>query len=133
MTPAEVIARTLYAENRNHGLAGIRIVADSIWNRARKRDDKSVLWVSTLTSVCLEHRQYSCWNSGKLWAMPIPGSGSDRVAWDQCWLVASDMLSGRYRPDGRHTHYCNVECSPAWEKGMEKTGEACGMKMFVEA
>ena len=64
--------------------------------------------------------------------MPIPATGPDAIAWGQCLSIATDMVRGTYRPDGQHTHYCNVDCFPAWAPSMEFLGERCGMKTYRE-
>lgn len=54
----QIAARTVRAEARGEPEAGQRAVAHVIVNRLR-----SNRWSSTLASVCVWDRQFSCWNN----------------------------------------------------------------------
>ncbi|MGE3779404.1 MAG: cell wall hydrolase [Pirellulaceae bacterium] len=55
----DVIARTIWAEARGEGRAGMEAVACVIRNRA----NHPRWWGSDYSSVCLKPNQFSCWNA----------------------------------------------------------------------
>jgi N-acetylmuramoyl-L-alanine amidase len=59
MSPAEVLARTIWGEARGDGAEGMTAVANVVMNRAR--DPR--WWGRTVSEVCLKKWQFSCWNA----------------------------------------------------------------------
>jgi hypothetical protein len=126
MTPTEVIARTIYFEDARHP----ETPADSIWNRASRRavsyDFRSAQATykraSALVNVVMDAKQYSCWNSGKLWTRPIPGDAASRRAWARALELADSMVMGVYQPTSRTTHYAVIGINPRWARGMKPLG-----------
>jgi len=55
----EVLAKTLYGENRGGGEEGMHSVANVIVNRSKNPS----WWGDDIRSVCLKPAQFSCWNS----------------------------------------------------------------------
>jgi len=101
----QVLLKTLYYEAAGEGAKGVRLVASVIYNRASGRDFKS---------VCLEPKQFSCWNGGEP-KEPVKSS----KAYDICKRVADEMLSGRFRPEVLATHYHATYVKPAWAGRMQ--------------
>ncbi len=56
--PAEVVALTVYGESRGEPVEGQIAVANVIYNRFRDNPTK----YKTIFDVCLEPKQFSCWN-----------------------------------------------------------------------
>lgn len=56
----EVMAKTLWAESRGEGKAGMEAVACVILNRCRDPQDR---WPDMPAEVCKQRLQFSCWNS----------------------------------------------------------------------
>lgn len=147
MHPKELIARTLWQENRNHNDDGLRLVAESIWNRAERRHKRTPIdtmrWddrAAALVAECLrkepgqKHFAYSAWDDFKLWTRPIPKDGPDQVMWQKALVLANDLIMGTFKPSSSLTNYCNIDCNPWWEKSpkMIPLGERAGMKTFRE-
>lgn len=53
----DILARTLWGEARGEGKTGMEAVASVILNRR-----KDTRWPNTIAEVCLQPRQFSCWN-----------------------------------------------------------------------
>lgn len=60
LNPTDVIARTIWAEARNQGTAGMAAVACVIKNR----QDNPSWWGRSWISVCQKPFQFSAWNPG---------------------------------------------------------------------
>ena len=110
---AGVIADTLYLEARGEGEEGIKAVATVIYNRAIAKH-------KSYKQICLQPKQFSCWNSGKI--KINPKTKVDKKAYEFCKEVEKQMLSNKFKPMGNWTHYYNSKlCSPKWAKGAKKT------------
>lgn len=57
--PEEVLARTIFGENRDHGFEGMQSVANVVMNRIASG---ITWWGHDVLSVCLEPEQFSVWN-----------------------------------------------------------------------
>lgn len=108
MTPLMIIALTLYSEAGGEPISNKMAVGSVIWNRAGGDVEK-------LEAVCLKPRQFSCWNAG---TPKTPGK-RDR-AWADCIGIASAMLSGKFAPVTRATHYHDTSIKPPyWARDMK--------------
>jgi len=123
LSPEEVIARTLFFEDTRHP----HTPADSIWNRASRRArfdfrnaSETYKRVSALINETLDRKQYSCWNSGKLWKIPIPKDAASKAAWNRAMKIAHEMVMGCYVPTSETTHYAVVGVNPYWAASMRK-------------
>ncbi len=63
LSDVQVLACTLYGEARSEPLEGIIAVACVIRNRAQ---DTKGRWGKSIRDVCLQPKQFSCWNDGPL-------------------------------------------------------------------
>lgn len=110
---AGVIADTLYLEARGEGEKGIKAVATVIYNRA-------IVKHKSYKQICLQPKQFSCWNSGKV--KITPKTKADKKAYEFCRELEEQMLSNKFKPMGNWTHYYNPKlCSPKWARGVKKT------------
>lgn len=100
----QVVALTLLAEARGEGLRGMEAVAMVIKQRMANRS-------KTAKQVCLEPKQFSCWN------------GKDIRDLDHLWKssAASDAVDivrrfAELDPAviGYADHYCTVNIEPFW-------------------
>lgn len=100
LSDVQVISRTLYAEAGGEGERGIVAVAGVISNRSK-------LQRKSLRAVCLQRKQFSCWNGGTI---PRPKMNK---TYAQC-IVLAQRLTKQPQPS-RFTHYyAHRVCNPRW-------------------
>ncbi len=106
------LARTIYGEAGQETTTGKQAVACVIMNRVR-----SPRWPNSVSAVCRQPWQFSCWNSNDPMRARIenrlPGSSS---AFDECVRVAKQAARGQLSDiTGGATHYyANYIKEPAW-------------------
>ena len=104
------LARTLYGEARGEGAAGLAAVAWVVRNRlarpgwwSRERGDG--IPDDTIEAVCLDPKQFSCWNGAA-------GAKLRQRSLAQCGRagqIAEDVLQGRREdPTNGATHYHTI-------------------------
>lgn len=124
MTDEIIIAATLFAEAGGEPWAGKIMVAEVMLNRAKGR---------TLRQVCLEPRQFSCWNDRRSMLRNIPAM-QKTAAWADCLRLARTIMQPGYKVTSSATHYANLKlCSPQWVKGMVLVGAVGAHTFFREA
>ena len=109
VTSTEIVAATLCAEARGEGARGMRAVLEVIDRRAVDRH-------LTAAQVCLQRKQFSCWNGDRremfrrMKACPEFASA----------LRMSREASARKRPQLTKgaTHYCAIASRPEWSIGL---------------
>lgn len=123
----EVLARTIYGEARSESVKGREAVATVILNRKKDRR-----WPNSVKSVCLQDKQFSCWNANdpnRDWAL-----SADR--WDRAYMdcieIAESALSGQIdgNLDGAN-HYHTDGVTPYWSKSMNQVASIGAHKFFV--
>lgn len=119
MSQTLVVALTLFYECGNQPWEGKVLVLDTIVNRSRKMN-------MTLKQVCLQPRQYSCWNGRKTQRKLVRSTATvatyNSVSWRECMLLAKMAGSDAYMPTTGATHYFNphiVKPAPIWIKRMK--------------
>jgi spore germination cell wall hydrolase CwlJ-like protein len=108
-----ILARTIFGEAAGEPVEGIEAVAEVVVNRsASGRYPKSV------SSVCLQPYQFSCWNATdpnrtKILSLS-PGNGNR--AFDVCFDVAGRALSGtiHHFTDGVLHYHADYISKPSW-------------------
>lgn len=119
----DVLARTIYGEARNQGLAGMLAVAQVVLNRVDadlRGDGKPDWWGEGIIAVCKKPRQFSTWNPGDPNRMVIESvSARQFPLFAQALAVAEMATSGLAMPlVGRATHYYAVNIAvPDWARG----------------
>lgn len=119
----DTLARTLWAEARGEGAAGMEAVAAVILNRLGRpgwwsRNPGDGIADDTIAAVCRDPWQFSCWNAAdpnraKLLAVG-PGDPAFAVAWD----IAERACGGRLAdPTGGADHYHVAGLTPHWAAG----------------
>ena len=109
-TPSDIVAATLILEAGGEYASGsMEAVHEVIINRSLKRS-------LTPWDVCLEYKQFSCWNTmdlarGIAIAQRHPRWRSAKV------IVASDVTNHTLGADHYHANYCE----PYWAKHMTVT------------
>lgn len=97
---------TLYHEARGESYAGKLAVATVIYNRSHERN-------LTLSQVCKQPWQFSCWNSSRT------PTRVKSIVWNQCEQIAKSMIDGVFKPLDSWNHYYNPSlCTPSWGEKM---------------
>lgn len=95
MSPKEIVALTILGEARGEGIAGQVAVACVIRNRFHHSPGK----YNTMADVCLENRQFSCWNDSdpnKLFLFGVAdrmllGKANDPLIMQSLWIAEGVM------------------------------------------
>lgn len=128
MTPAMVVALTIWAEARGETPAGREAVASVIMWRAR--DMRRVKTVSgrdeRLTAVCREPKQFSCWNDGALERLTPTGE-----SWEHAQALAAAMVAGTFRSTITATHYHADYVRPSWAARLKLVRQIGHHKFYV--
>jgi len=123
MNDLDTMARTIWAEARGEGVAGMEAVAAVIINRVKAdlgNDGKPDWWGEGVAGVCRKPWQFSCWNAhdpnrDKLLTV------TDRDPWFRHALeIARRAIAGELPdPTGGATHYLVDRLADVteWAKG----------------
>jgi uncharacterized protein (TIGR02594 family) len=107
-----ILARTLFGEASNQSTKGIEAVANVVSNRVKDRR-----WPDTISKVCLQNKQFSCWNRNdpnfRRIRDKVPGSSSD---FDKCFAIARRAVAAGFpdHVDGATHYYANYISTPSW-------------------
>lgn len=114
-TPADVLARTLWAEARSEGVAGMEAVASVILTRAAHPG----WWGHDVMGVCLAPQQFSCWNASDPQHDAIRSVTAADPLFREAQAVAAAALAGTLvdRTHGADSYANLADCHPAWAKG----------------
>ena len=125
MKPEHVLALTIFGEARGETLFGKIGVAHVVNNRCK---DKR--WPDTIQGVCIQPKQFSCWNESDpnfqlLLRKSKQGINYDPdLAWRECVWVAGGVIFGYLRDNtSGANHYHTKDVKPFWENQMTKVGE----------
>lgn len=107
--------RTVYGEARGTPDDCKTHVALSILNRAKTIHSP---YGSSVTSVCLQHKQYSCWNSkDPNYHIIQTVSELDPIA-AKCKAICEAVLEEQVSDVTKgSTHYCTLKLDPYWAVG----------------
>ena len=112
MTEQEYLARTIWAEARGEGVAGMTAVACV----GRNRVLHPRWWGSSYYTVCVRPAQFSCWNSRDPNYRQMLNVTSSDPQYAQALLIAGEVVAGR-QPDvtmGADSYADLADCDPAW-------------------
>lgn len=119
LTDAQVAAITVILESDGEPLAGQIAVIQCIVGRMRDRR-----WPDTLRGVCLQPKQFSCWNEGTdirqrglLIAEGVVGRSEGREVAQLRDLVERDLAGQLPVLAGRAVHYHRIDLLPRWSRG----------------
>ena len=130
-----IVAKTLYDEDRSEGPEGLRRIMTVIWNRAGGNVEK-------MADECLRESQFSGWNdiSGKTpmeYSLHFPKAAMsnpkspDGKAWKLCLRLANDAINGDFVPDpqiGNRNIYSQKKDN---QKAKDTWGKLCDLKIGV--
>jgi len=117
LSDVEVMARTIYAEDRSGGTAGMSAVAAVIMNRV-----KSGRYPGKVKAVCLQNKQFSCWNNQNPNASTALAVQRGNAIFDRALSIAASAVTGLYDdPTGGATLYYSPRAMvpayslPSWD------------------
>jgi spore germination cell wall hydrolase CwlJ-like protein len=113
----DTLARTVWAEARGEGYAGMQAVANVVMNRVAFAQARGgYWWGDDVTEVCLKPWQFSCWNPGDPNREKL-----ERVTAVESPIFATAMQIAEYAVDGvleditgGATHYHASYVTPGW-------------------
>lgn len=110
VTDMEILSATLILEaGGEYSEGAMEAVNEVIYNRSIAR--KLARW-----EVCLQRKQFSCWNSGDI--LPLLAKAKRHPRWNEAMHIAtSDITSYTAGADHYHADYC----SPSWAPELTKT------------
>jgi N-acetylmuramoyl-L-alanine amidase len=104
----ETIAMTILGEARGEGYAGMYAVALVIGQRAKDRN-------KTPAQICLQRKQFSCWNSNDKNRPKLRGLLKTKEAyWAKQMAIHITKLNSNYTKQANH--YCTLKAKPYWAK-----------------
>ena len=110
-----IVAETIWREARGEDLNGRLAVASVIVNRMKERK-------LSASGVCLQSKQFSCWNGVDASGKPWTGKKLTRKefgVWLECVRIAGEIVRSEFKPIGNWNHYYNPKlCNPSWGHAM---------------
>ncbi len=107
-----VLAMTILGEAEGECDLGKLAVGWVVRNRSM-----DLRWPETAKEVCLQRKQFSCWNQGspRLKAMKAPTKWTTERAWEECFLAAVSAEYGMgIDPTNGANHYHTTSVEPYW-------------------
>lgn len=128
----DVLARTLFGENRSGGVSGMQSVAWVILNRAQRGRPR---FADTISGVCRQAKQFSCWNDGDPNAKLCAAVSESDPSYALALYAATSVLAGQV-PDmtGGATHYhaASMKAFPSWAHKLTRTVQFKGHIFYIE-
>lgn len=121
MTSVLIVALTILGEARGEGDGGMYRVACVIQQRQINRG-------LSAKAVCLERRQFSCWN-GRGPARSLLNSAAGKRALQLAKQIEQGQQLNR-RLVGFADHYCTLKTFPKWAKGHKPVAVFGNHKFF---
>jgi spore germination cell wall hydrolase CwlJ-like protein len=120
MTPGDldIGARTVFGEARGEEFRGQEAVAEVLLNRMA-----DARWPDTLTNVCKEPRQFSCWNTRDVnYTKLLTASIEDDPVFRQCYKALLTAMNGGDITFGANHYFATwLDPAPSWSKDMRET------------
>ncbi len=108
----DILIKTVVGESRGENMKGMQAVAEVILNRVR--DDR---FPSTVSEVCLQPKQFSCWNKRDHNRSKINGLSSQSRFYRMAKLAVNKALYERRVLPENVTHFHTRAVSPGWAQG----------------
>ena len=125
----DIMARTIWGEDRGGGALGMEAVAWVIKNRA----NYPCWWGHDIQSVCKAREQFDCWNNNDPNYPKILAVTASTPSFALAQSVAQGVLDGSI-PDptgGAVNYYAKTISAPAWAKGKTATADIGGQLFFA--
>jgi spore germination cell wall hydrolase CwlJ-like protein len=130
MTPAEILARTLYAEVGDLPVRAIEALAALVLNRARAAAAPGGPrhWGQGVAGVCRAPFQFPCWNPRHPRHARLAAPDEESASLAVCRRVALRALAGvLHDPTGGATHWHRAEELPGWAIARVPVAEIGGL------
>lgn len=117
MTTTDILARTLYGEDRGDGALGMAAVAHVVLNRVALGG----WWGTTIVDVCLHPWQFSCWNMDDLNRSKLLNVTAEDSSFELATSIAHLAVSGALGADttnGADSYYAIGSSRPLWATGL---------------
>jgi N-acetylmuramoyl-L-alanine amidase len=105
-----VVATLILEAGGEYHVGALEAVYEVIMNRSEKRN-------LTPAEVCLQRKQFSCWNSGKIKELMAKAKAHPR------WVIAQNILGKETNYTNGADHYHADYVSPYWKDSMKKTAQ----------
>jgi spore germination cell wall hydrolase CwlJ-like protein len=108
----DTLARTLYGESEPRDESDAYAIAHVIMNRVREKR-----WPDDISGVCLQPKQFSCWNGGEWTDRLRKVSTSDRWL-RRCMEIAKEVASGEHADPtmGSNHYFATYIAPPRWAR-----------------
>lgn len=124
----DTLARTIWAEARGEGLAGMKAVACVIVNRFKKPGwwsrNRDNIPDDTIQAVCMDPWQFSCWSPNDPNLAKLLAVTPEDKQFEQALQLAETAVDGHLSDiTGGATHYysSSLHKAPFWADGMTRT------------
>lgn len=139
LTDEDALALTIYGEARGEPLHGQAAVGCVVRNRT-----KDPRWPDTYKGVCLQPKQFSCWNPGfdanaqavRTMGERLVSGGNADPALRQCGWIAAGVIDGIILDATKGAdHYMTEQlyrlATPKWARAMRETARI-GSHVFLK-
>lgn len=117
-TDVDTLARTLWGEARGEGFKGMVAVAWVVRNRFQAQSR----WGKTITAVCRQPYQFSCWNENDPNREKLIKVTADDSSFLRALGVAALVMTGDIDdPTDGADHYHTLDIRPSWADNMRVT------------
>lgn len=124
MDDVEILARTLWGEERSGSDAGLEAVAAVVMNRLAAPGHR---FGHTVKDVCLEPKQFSCWNEGDPNRAKILALQDDDPVLARCRAIARRAVAGTVQDATNGAlHYHAQSAKPVWAVGKQASAQIGG-------
>ena len=130
-TDCDIIARTLYGEARYICTRTERIAIAHVINN-RVHDSKN-RWGNTHKEVCLQQKQFSCWNEDDPNLDKIINVRWENEHFQECFGIAYSVVNlfvHDFTDGANHYHDKSLEEPPKWTNNMVLTLETRHFKFY---
>lgn len=120
----DTLARTLFGESVPHNIEDATAIAAVIMNRVKLPN-----WPATVSEVCLQPYQFSCWNVSDPNRARIAKASGDWF--DQCKEIATAAVDKKLDdPTTQSTHYHTPAVNPKWSRKKVPVYQTAGHYFF---
>jgi spore germination cell wall hydrolase CwlJ-like protein len=117
MDDLEILARTLWGEGRGGSDEGLEAIAAVVMNRLRAPGER---FGRTVAEVCLQPKQFSCWNADDPNRAKILALKGDEPSLLRCRAIARRAIEGGLAdPTFGAVHYHHRAIRPNWAQGKQ--------------
>lgn len=126
----EILARTIWGEARGEGQLGMEAVAAVIVNRVF--DPR---WPDTIAEVCLQPKQFSCWNKDDPNRGKMLGANFSDIYFRRAYAVAAGAIADLADISRKANHYLAADLfdgplRPSWADPNKVTNRV-GSHVFI--